>query len=48
LQIEDRRLQIRGGPFRPFLMFDYQPVLVRYRPNDPCVNKLARRVWQNL
>ncbi|MFB3815330.1 MAG: DUF3592 domain-containing protein [Terriglobales bacterium] len=25
-----------------------QPVVVRYRPDDPSVNKLDRRMWQNL
>ncbi len=25
-----------------------QPVVVRYRPDDPSVNRLDRRVWQNL
>jgi hypothetical protein len=26
----------------------HQQIVVRYRPNDPSVNKLDRRVWQSL
>lgn len=38
-----KRMQKAKGKFHR-----RQRVLVRYRPDDPSVNKLDRRVWQDL